>query len=90
MEKIKLEYPIISDGKKLEAITMRRPKVRDQLLADKASGQDAEKEVALFANLCELPPDAIEDLDMVDYQTIQGTYSGFLSSRQKSAAKAAS
>ena len=79
MTDIKLSYPIKSDGKEITSINIRRPKVRDQLSADKAAGADGEKEVALFANLCELPPSAIEELDMADYTKLQEAYSSFLS-----------
>ena len=61
------------------ALTLRRPKVRDMLAADKASGSDAEKEVRVFANLCEVAPAVIEALDMADYQALQERYAGFLS-----------
>ena len=59
MEAIKLDYPV--DG--VDSISMRRPKVRDMLAADKASGSDAEKEINMFSNLCEQTPGFIQDLD---------------------------
>lgn len=73
---IVLKYPL-ECGR--TSVTMRRPKVRDMLASDKAKGSDAEKEIALFANLCELAPVDIESLDMVDYQALQKAYQGFLS-----------
>jgi hypothetical protein len=78
---IKLKYPITVDGTETEALYMRRAKVRDQLLVDKASAAGksaAEKEVLLFANLCEVAPEAISELDMADYKHIQDAYSDFL------------
>ena len=55
-EKITLElkYSIKIDGTETGAVYMRRPKVRDQVLVDKAAiigKSSAEKEVMLFANL---------------------------------------
>jgi len=79
MENIKLKYPIDVAGEKITSLNLRRPKVRDMLAADRASGSDAEKEVSLFANLCEVSPDAIMELDGADYQQLQEIYSGFLS-----------
>jgi hypothetical protein len=73
---LQLQYPL-ENG--IINITMRRPKVRDMLASDKAKGSDAEKEIALFANLCEVAPVDIESLDMVDYQALQKAYQGFLS-----------
>jgi len=73
---LQLQYPL-ENG--ITNITMRRPKVRDMLASDKAKGSDAEKEIALFTNLCEVAPVDIESLDMVDYQALQKAYQGFLS-----------
>ena len=78
-ETIELKHPITLDGEELKHLTLRRPKVRDMLAADKASGSDAEKEVRVFANLCEVAPAVIEALDMADYQALQERYQGFLS-----------
>jgi hypothetical protein len=75
-ELIKLKYPL-ENG--LNTITLRRPKVRDMLAADKAKGGDAEREVALFANLAELTPEDIANLDMADYKQLQDVYKDFLS-----------
>jgi len=79
METITLKYPIEVAGEKITSLNLRRPKVRDMLAADKSSGSDAEKEVSMFANLCEVSPDAIMELDGKDYATLQQAYSAFLS-----------
>jgi hypothetical protein len=73
---ITLKFPASSGP---SALTLRRPKVRDMLASDKTKGSDAEKEIALFANLCEVAPADIESLDMADYQALQKAYQGFLS-----------
>lgn len=78
---IELKYPILIDGTRTEVLHMRRPKVRDQILATKsemAGKSSAEQEVLLFANLCEVAPRDIEDLDMADYRKIQREYERFL------------
>jgi hypothetical protein len=72
---IDLKYPT---EKGLEKITLRRPKVRDMIASDKSKGSDADKEVALFANLAELSPDEIASLDMADYKQLQDAYKDFL------------
>jgi hypothetical protein len=72
---ITLKYPLKSADK----LTMRRVKVRDSLAAQKIKGSDAEQEIFLFANLCEVTTRQIEALDMQDYKQLQETYSGFLS-----------
>ena len=80
METIKLAYPVLIDGDTVSALQLRRPVVRDMLAADKAAGAEAEKEVRMFANLCEVTPGVIEALDLTDYMTLQEAYRGFLSS----------
>lgn len=72
---ITLKYPT---DKGLTDIKLRRPKVRDMMASDKAKGSDADKEVALFANLAELSPDEIASLDMADYKQLQDAYKDFL------------
>jgi hypothetical protein len=78
-ETITLQYPISADGARIEQLTLRRPLVRDRLIAEKASGNEVEKEIRLLANLCELPPQHIELLDMADYVKLQECLAGFLS-----------
>ena len=60
---IKLSHPVMSDGTELRVLDLRRPKVRDVLLAAKIGGTDEEKEIRVLANLCEVAPDVVEDLD---------------------------
>ena len=78
-ETIDLDRPVTVGGETVERLTMRAPKVRDMLAQDKLSGTDAEKEVRLFANLCEVAPAVIEELDLADYRRLQEAYTGFLS-----------
>lgn len=78
-EEIKLDYPIELEGRKIETLSLRRPKVKDQLAADKGGGSDADKEIRLFANLCEEAPATLEELDSADYRKLQEKYSSFLS-----------
>ena len=55
MGKIKLTQPITIDGKQHDHIILRRPKVKDRLIVERMGSNDAEKEVALIANLAGLP-----------------------------------
>lgn len=75
---IELKYPIQLAGVPVKVLRMRRPKVIDMLALDSA-GSESQKEVRLFANLCELPTEAIQELDLADYQSMQKAYQGFLS-----------
>jgi len=77
-ERITLNFPIEHDGLPIKEIALRRPTVGDHLAAQKAAGTDAEREIRLIANLAELPPAAIHQLDMKDYAQLQKVLSGFL------------
>lgn len=79
VERITLNYPIEHDGATVKEVAMRRPTVGDHLAAQKAAGNDAEREIRLLANLAELPPAAIHKLDMKDYARMQQVLAGFLS-----------
>ena len=63
------------DGERHEALTMRRPKVRDVKSAERSGGgSNAETEIRLFANLCEVAPAVIEELDLEDYERLQAEF----------------
>jgi hypothetical protein len=47
------------------------------LSVEKSVDNDAEKEIQLFANLCELTPENLLDLDMADYSKLQKAYHDF-------------
>ena len=76
---IHLDYPVIANGVVTEKFNMRRPLVRDRLVAEKVKGSEIEKEIRLMANLCEVAPTDIENLDMADYAKLQECLTGFLS-----------
>lgn len=80
MQTIKLNYPIELSGATHEELTMRRSKIKDRLLVAKLKTSDEEKEIRLFANLCEVEPKVIEELDESDYANLQKIYLGFFNS----------
>jgi hypothetical protein len=81
MQNIKLKYSIESSGEIHETLNMRRSKVKDRLLVAKMkNSSDEEKEIRLFANLCEVSPTIIEELDESDYANLQKTYLDFFKS----------
>ncbi len=75
---IELDYPVEDGGEPVLKLSIRRPKVRDQLLADGVEGGDAFKEVHLLATLCDVPVSVIEALDIKDYTKLQQAYLGFV------------
>jgi len=76
--KIKLEFPIEIDGDTKTELTMRRPKVRDTLDANKKHPNDASA-VGMFilARLCDVTPDHIAELDEYDAGVLQAQYEAF-------------
>jgi hypothetical protein len=73
---IKLAHPVIVDGTEYAVLNMRRCKVKDRRLAAKQKS-DEDREITLIANLCEVPPSVIDELDTVDYSKLQEVLTGF-------------
>ncbi len=82
---IPLDYPIEIDGVLVKNLKMRRPKVRDMIASVKGPGSNEGKEVKLFANLCEVTENDINELDLSDYKKLQDMFNGFLSSKSEPA-----
>lgn len=78
MTKITLTDPITIDGMTYTFINLRRPKVRDRLVVERLKKTDAEKEIAMIANLAEVEISVIEELDLSDYSQIQRHLTDFL------------
>jgi hypothetical protein len=77
MQNIKLQFPVEMDGAKYAELNMRRSKVKDRLAVAQMKCSDEEKEIRLFANLCEVAPSVIQELDEVDYANVQKAYTSF-------------
>ncbi|MHA1540009.1 MAG: phage tail assembly protein [Alphaproteobacteria bacterium] len=78
MQKIKLNYPVEVNSQTYKEINLRRSKVKDRLAVGKMkNASDEEKEIRFFANLCEVAPEVIEELDESDYKEISDTYMRF-------------
>lgn len=79
MERISLDYPVEFKGQRLDTLHMRRPKVRDQIAVQSDTESSAEQEFNLFANLCEVSPEVLKDMDLKDYTKLQEAYRDFFS-----------
>ena len=91
MENIELKYPVEVTGQSYDKLSMRRSKIKDRLLvANMKTASDEEKEIRLFANLCEVEPKVIEELDEADYSNLQKVYLGFFNSEEMSSAQSSS
>jgi hypothetical protein len=70
------DIPAKIDGGSVLELVMREPRVQDQLSVEGKSAMKAE--VAIFANLCDLPPEAIAGLSLKQYGRLQEAYASFL------------
>lgn len=77
--KLTLRHPVTHDGTEYKELSMRRAKARDSRDAQRGGGTPADHEIRMFANLCEVAPEVIEELDMADYVQLQKGYEDFLS-----------
>lgn len=75
---IELSSALEIDGAQIKSVRMREPTVGDQLASDEVKGSDAAKEIAMFANLCEIAPADIKRLTLRDYRKLQQAYTDFL------------
>ncbi|WP_020414340.1 phage tail assembly protein [Microbulbifer sp. VTAC004] len=85
---IKLDFPVEYQGIIYSELQMRRPKVRDLLAIERKQKEserkrqpvgDGELATETYANLCEVSPAVIEDMDAADFKKLDETYEGFLS-----------
>lgn len=66
------------DGAKVNSVRMREPTVSDQEASSEMNGSDAAREIAMFANLCQLSPADIRKLTLRDYKRLQTAFLGFM------------
>jgi uncharacterized membrane protein len=69
MQAITLFVPVTIAETTYSTLNIRRPKVRDRLAVERIKKTDAEKEIAMIANLAEVTVDVIEELDLADYNS---------------------
>ena len=77
---VTFQYPFAYNGETVTSLAFkRRAKVRDQMAAARAGKDPATQEIALLANLAEVPPDMLHEVDMSDYRQLQKVLEDFLS-----------
>jgi hypothetical protein len=82
--KVNLEFPVTISGVEVQHLTMRRPKVRDEVAFTKHSGDDADKTLFLLASLCEVTIDDLLELDASDLGKLESQYAAFKGARPQS------
>ena len=79
MEKnLVLDVPIIVDGAEVREVTIRRPKVRDQMMNHTGGEMTPEGTGHMMANLMGLKYDDVLEMDLGDYLRAQEVYNAFL------------
>ncbi len=79
--KIELDFPIEISGVQVKHFIMRRPKVRDEVAYTKHGGDDADKTLQLLANLCEVTPEDLMELDSGDFAKLEKQFQDFKGAR---------
>lgn len=74
---ITLARPATISGAKTSVLRMREPTVDDQLVLDEMKGTPVQKEINLFANLCEVAPEDIRKLTLRNYRRVQEAWENF-------------
>ncbi len=79
--KVILQFPVKGNGRLINEVTLRRPKVGDQLAAEDSTENKSRVEVNLVANLSGLTPAEVSEIDLADYGEIQKVLAGFFSQK---------
>lgn len=77
MKTITLKHPVKLNGQEYKELRMRRWKVRDMRRSQASGLPEDEQEVRLFADLCEVSPDVIDELDGADWKQLTDTFKSF-------------
>ena len=79
--RVKLSHPFKVGDKTIAEVTIRRPKVRDLRAMEKArepGATDIDQGIAMAAALCDLPLEAVDEMDAVDFAAISEVITRFL------------
>lgn len=69
--------------KGVTSLTMRPPRAKDKLAVSQVTRNEVEAEILVFASLCEVGRDVIENLEECDYQALQIAYSEFAAGKHR-------
>ena len=79
--RVKLSRPLEVGGKTIAEVTIRRPKVRDLRAMEKMrepGSSELDQGIAMAAALCDLPLEAMDEMDATDFAAISEVLGGFL------------
>jgi len=79
--RVKLARPIRAEERMITEVAIRRPKVRDLRAMEKMrqpGGTELDQGIAMAAALCDLPLEAMDEMDAADFAAISEVLGGFL------------
>lgn len=79
--RVKLVRPIRVEERLVTEVAIRRPKVRDLRAMEKMrepSSTELDQGIAMAATLCDLPLEAMDEMDAADFAAISEMLGGFL------------
>jgi len=79
--RVKLVRPFKVEDRTITEVTIRRPKVRDLRALERIrepGATELDQSIVMTATLCDLPPDAMDEMDAADFASISEVLSGFL------------
>lgn len=76
---ITLTKPRNVEGTDTAVVRMREPTVADMERFQDDKGTDAQREVRMIANLCEISPDTLRSFPLRDYARLQAGFAVFTS-----------
>lgn len=77
METVQLQYPFTFEGREVTELTLRRPKMRDMKRAN-AVKDEMEKSIRMIADLAEVSPKLVEELDAEDFAALGAKLGEFM------------
>ena len=78
---VTLARPIRVEERMITEVTIRRPKVRDLRAMEKMrepEGTELDQGIAMAAALCDLPLEAMDEMDAADFAAVSEVLGGFL------------
>ena len=79
--RVKLVLPIRVGERMITEVAIRRPKVRDLRAMEKLrepGSTELDQGIAMAAALCDLPMEAMDEMDAADFASISEVLGGFL------------
>ena len=78
--RVKLVRPFRVEERMITEVTIRRPKVRDLRALEKVrepGATELDQSIAMTAALCDLPPEAMDEMDAADFARASEVIGGF-------------